>query len=424
MRNDGDNLRSSWISITLTAAGLAAAFILLSVLYETHFPIVVERLNVWFGADVIRYTEWMQGEGFRWFLHPVCFVLYRVYGEALAVLGITPTGTSMAVTGLPVILFTSFGMALAAGVVLPPGQRSFLRVAGIAAVSLVVGPALLFGPTPESHMPGGAALLAEAALLYDGIRGRASGGTRRSALLRLGYAAFFGVLATGFSITNMVPATLLYLPLLAHFELSPREWQVAKRIARSLAALAVVGVVALVSITHAWRIRRIMEDESHFTHAPSIRSIAASFDASTAKQFGVPEIGVSMSDDPILPTRGLAPRRQFAPVPTLAFILWMAAIVLWYRRPETARWARHFALASLAAFLSMVLFYAIYASHEAFLFSAHSWPFLVAPGLAAIVDSLRTPRRAEVIGFAAALSLGIIQTVIGVASLFDSFREL
>jgi hypothetical protein len=322
-----------------------------------------------------------------------------------------------------VILFTSFGMALAAGVFLPPGERSLPRVAGIAAVLLVVGPALVFAPTPESHMPGGAALLAEEALLYDGIRARARGASRRFALFRLGFAVLFGMLAAGFSVTNVIPATLLAVPLVAHVGLRPREWQIVKRVVMGLAAFAFVGVLVLLTVTHAWRLRAIMENESHFLHAPGLRSVAASVDASTTKQFGVPEIGVDMSHDPILPTRALVPRRQFAPLPTLGFILWLGAIVVWYRRPDTARWARHLALASLAAALSMVLFYAIYAAHEAYLFSAHSWPFLVAPGLAALVDNLHRPRRVEVIGLAAAVSLGIIQTVVGVASLFRSFGE-
>jgi hypothetical protein len=422
MRHDGDNPGPAWISITLTAAGLVAVFFLLAVLYETHFPVVVEQINVWFGADVIRYTEWMRDDSFRWFLHPLCFALYRSYGKALALFGMTPTGISMAATGFPVILFSSFAMALAAGVFLPPGERTFLRVAGIAAVFLVVGPALLFGPTPESHMPGGAALLAEAAFLYDAIRARARGAPRRQALRRLGLAALFGGLAAGFSITNILPATLLFVPHVAHVGLRPRERQIVKWSVASLVTLAVVGVLVVVMITHAWRLRAILENEGRFLHAPSIRSVAASVDASTTKQFGVPEIGVGMSQDPILPTRALVPREQFAPAPTLAFILWVGAIVLWCRRPETARGARHFALASLAAFLSMALFYAIYASHEAYLFSAHSWPFVVAPGVAALVANVHRPRLLEVMGLAAAVSLGIFQTVVGIASLFDAFR--
>jgi hypothetical protein len=105
----------------------------------------------------------------------------------------------------------------------------------------------------------------------------------------------------------------------------------------------------------------------------------------------------------------LAPDRRFG--------LWCAGVTVWARRLDRDSADRRFLLYCLAAALSLISFYTVYLAHDAFMFSGHVWPYVMAPGVLAGMESLRKRHFFAALCIATAVVLSAMQHVIGLRML-------
>jgi hypothetical protein len=174
-----------------------------------------------------------------------------------------------------------------------------------------------------------------------------------------------------------------------------------------------VEPIALVSM-----VVRVVQNELRWLTVPSQQSFRRSFGGLILTHFGMPPSGLSTWQHPfngmiVTSVRNLGMTAfQIAGLP-----LWCAGVLLWAWHGGRGSPERRFVRFALAAALSLIAFHTVYAAHEAYVFSAHIWPYLVLPGVLAWTDGVRTRRFAQVICITAAVVLSAIQTGSGLMNL-------
>jgi hypothetical protein len=389
---------------------LAILFCSLSILYEWHFPTLMRSNDVWFAADVPRANHsWMRGVPTRFVLHPLPCAVYVVYGKLFTVFGIDPRGLPMAVTALPLIVYSSLCLGLVMALVsrhfaIPRPARPVVLVA-----FLMIGPALLFAPLPENHFPGGVSLLAEAAFVYSALRrlhgGDGSPEPRKEMLL----AVLFAALATGFSVSNVVPAALALLPLL----LVPR---IRRRYLLKISIVVLVVLAGLLIFRDG--LRPQYEFERNFIAAPTAHSVHASFRALATAQLGVPPTYLRANSSHNMPPSTIMADATASFLSLAAFLLLVLGVAVWYSRETTRNWERSFVLSCLAALLSLIVFHSSYGTEEAYLFSPHGTTFVVLPGVLAWAHAIGRERRVEAYALLLVLALATLRNGMSLMVLF------
>ncbi len=227
----------------------------------------------------------------------------------------------------------------------------------------------------------------------------------------------FTILATGFSLSNLMPATIMMLSI------SSFRWPILK---------IVIGIglgLMLILILHKFifyipevsQIARRIIKEFNYILYPGFSSFLLSLINVVLAQFGVSIKPV------IIQWINSNNNLQFMVVkkgPTIlqisASILYLSGI-LWYlinNIKSQVKEASFIFYCTLALF-SIVIFHSFYATKESYIFSAHAWPYLLLPGLVALRNSWKNSQRLPVLFILLALLLTIIQTVIGFNVLFN-----
>jgi hypothetical protein len=391
---------------------LGALLLALTALYVRHFPTVETINDTWFGADVARHLDWMvQGVPGRAHLHPLSFALYRIAGRMYAALNLLPAAQKGAMIpgALPPILAASLAVPRVAHWLASrrvnaddeSGRGGMKRQLTSAVLLVAISPLLIFAPVAESHVLGGLMLLMSAVLVlrvYD-----AEGETTNAApppevasvrRRRITLALLFGVAATGFSLSNLIPAGIM-LGL------------VLRRRDSFRAALALTLVVLLEGALVAWRgifaltgaadgVVGGAQVEQQWLGAPTLQNLYLSFHHLILSQFGIPwgylkEYPASLASHGV-PFSGPFVDGTLAPLSCCAAVLWLLGVLIYARslpaRSRVVHFLRHCALI-LSIF---VLFHAIYDPAESYIFAAHAWPFLILPGLLAWNDALAALR--------------------------------
>jgi len=418
MQLNSDSQEFPWRFVILSTVCIAFFFSVLSFFYETNLPFLTERMNVWFGTDIPRFVgEWVNGNSARFHFHPLSFMVYSIYGAVLKITGFNPHDVPLAVMSLPVVVYVLFGISLFVGFISTRQQISYVWRLLLLLSVILISPALIFTPVPESHMSGGVSLLLEANFVLVALRELCSERNFAKAQKSITVAILFCIFACGFSISNVIPAMLVLMPLLSEFNV------------RQLRLLLIVVIVTSIFIVIVLLmpdspIIKIINSEKNFMMIPTLKSLAMSFDALVIKQFGVPVIEVARSHDPVETMKILMPSNTFAPLSSFSFIMWSVSFWLWFRQKSTLKWEKHFFRACFAALFSMIIFYAIYANYEAYLFSAHSWPFIILPGIYALGKSVQTRCKTEICCFICAICLSAVQTFFGMISLFNAINKV
>lgn len=347
-------------------------------------------------------------------------------GELLFTLA-PPAGVSIPLVlfALPVIVLTAFSVAAVIDLWpvapeeikkrCPTGPRFAFVVA-----SLIVGPTFVFAPVPESHMLGGAALLLQTLCILKAMRAESVAGVKSAAdgayQISVRGAFLWGLLAVGFSLSNLAPAAILMFGL--H---SVRCWNMR----RSLLAGLGLGIFLFIAWPHA---QDLLAFESNWLGTPHLSTLAASARQLVVLQFGVPDSNLLTWNDPYLGGSGIVnpftgyvitsvyPRGAVSPVQAAACLLWLAGIGLWLRQ-SIISCDRRFAVVCASALGELIAFHSVYDTGEAYLFSPHAWPFVLLPGLVAFADGLQMRRFCQIACFAASIGLSAVQLVSGLSGL-------
>lgn len=394
-------------------AGITASILcVLSAVYASLAPSLRVVFDVWFGADSPRYIVYAEGLSVasRAHWHPFVWVLYKVLGVPLAVLGVAKSSMPLPYFALPSILTVSAVATVAAQVVVA-GTKRLAYIPLAVAVTLLLGSALVFGPVPESHIVGGGGLLL-LGLMQIGISGNESGRSGHWALVPV------AALAVGASLSNAV-AVLLQVSV------SPvlRD-SIAKR--RKL-AVATTLLLAAVTLT-IWSLERrqdasfspltALSHESAYIGAPGLPDFAFVCEKLVVNQFGVPQTAVCGTSLQTKPT--------IEPLQVAALLFWVVGILCTAcgTVKRNSRWAT--ALASwLLAYVALLLFHSFYDAQEAFLFSGHAWPFVVLPALLAFKGALTSRAVRLACWFhLASVALSAVQTAVSFPVFLENMRRL
>lgn len=374
-------------------------FMSMHLLVTSNLERLSSSYNAWFGTDVPRYLQWSTEVACidRAHLHPLALLLYK------CALGLNALGLKASMlTWLSLLPASAAAVATAAAACSPPwGGDRRLRALWLV-VAVCVGSAPLFAALPETHALGGSVLMLQTLAVMSALRSAASGDRERFRS-RCSLALGLGCIATGITLSNALPATILLASLLPGADPSARR-HLAVRAVWTASALAFLGadVVALQRFTGDQEdeegavpgIAARFSREGAYTTPPSPGSILTSFRAMVVHQFGVPPTEVVRHTEsngqkyPLIYVKDGGPLPQAIPC-----ALWYLGIFLWLPRGYQAHPVeRKVIIACLAATAALVAFHAAYCTFEAFMFSPHAWPFVVLPGLCIL--KARAPGRA------------------------------
>jgi hypothetical protein len=417
-----DQRRSFWRYLLITTALLTSLFAGLSIHHFSHTHFITETDNVWFGADVARHVHWAYDTHYttRASLHPISFLVFKSYGLVLRGLHLLPPASTLYVFALPVILISSLCLALSAHyfAFYSPLRRGiyFLTLA----TALIIGPWLFFAIVPESHLLGGMFLLLEGVLLLSSIRVEQQGGEEKTLRnLRRG-ALICGLLAAGFTLSNLAPAAILWA-----IQIRNTRWRAALVVFMVFVPTLLLQLTLLdnTSSKEAEKVqsplmRRIAIDKEWTVH-PDLKTIAISIHRLTLNQFGMSAVG--LQPEPL----AVYPLPQVSPLQVGALLLWAAGSFLaLMRRGEKQSIEGRFVFYCLAAWLSVTLFHASYDPQEAFIFCAHAWPFVLLPGLIALERAIRDRNRVAIGCLAAAITFSLVQLIWNYTTLIPMFKLL
>jgi len=393
-------------------AAVAALLLAMGIAIPRRAP-SVWKLDVWFGADVSRHVAWVCGFWYRAHLHPISAMMFRAYGRLLRVALHDRWPGHLVVYAFPVIGAAALVVTATAAVFARSSQPRMWFFAGYGLAALAIGPVLVFGPIPESHLMGGAALAAQALLLLRAVRLARAEASDAAVAVRLAGATVMGGLAAGFTLTNALPALALFF-----FPLKARIMGLRSVAAAATAmALMVVVPLAFLSTTHriAGQWGRDVQDEGQYSRLEPL-SVPRAFRELVVYQFGVPFTTIAVTQYP--PGHRLVsvvPAGSGSALSWAAFLLWSVGIAAFLRARKRGGVCdeKHFAVACLAALATMVAFHSVYNTREAYLFSAHAWPYVLLTGLVAFEDAVARGERTRILLFAGALALAAAQTAIG-----------
>jgi hypothetical protein len=235
---------------------------------------------------------------------------------------------------------------------------------------------------------------------------------------------FWGIAATGFSISNIVPALLVAFPLWRGFRLTRRQ-----------ITGAIIGVTAIVILGGAQlAIKFHQEHDSgnflvfalsrlgYWLHVPDATAVFRSLRALIMAQFGVPTADrCNYSPAVGAPYDGVILKDAPNLLQITAAVCWFLGIVFCWR----IEWGnthgqaqRGMTIGCLFALLWLVTFHSFFASDEAYMFSVHAWPFVLIPGLLALRDGFQARRLPVLLPLGIALLLALIQTTLALPALF------
>lgn len=421
MRPPQDDRTALWLWVACAAIGVMGLLAALCIAYSGHFPNLGRVGDLWFGADISRHIRWIlqPDSQFRSHLHPGSFVLFKVWGFVLRALGIVPGMDTLVVFAVPVIMLTGIGMTVSVTLIVPSGPRSGIMRTAMLVLLLVVGPILIFGPMPESHVLGGVALLLQAALTWRLMHATAGGKVEPNTQRWTALAIVCAAVATAVTLSNLVPAAILLLPVVWLHTLRGLLVRMALA-ATAAAAVAVVGIfsVSVESFRLAPRLIRVVGYELRWLMLPDRHSIGRSFEGLIVSEFGVPASALTTWQNPFT---GLmvtsVGNLGVTGLQTAGFLAWCMGVLLWARPAGRGSPERWFLRYCLLAALSLIAFHSAYATDEAYLFSAHMWPYLVLPAVLAWTNGVRTGRVAPVVFITAAVAFSAVQTGVGLAGL-------
>ncbi len=402
-----------WFSVIILFIVPVALFLALSWAYSHPLPALTDRQNLWFGADIPRFSKnWMAGQWFRAHLHPAVAFLFVAYGRVLSALGIDATRLPLPILALPVAVATSAATVFCVRTLPNSGEVSSQKWLLLVS-ALVIGPCLLFAPIPESHVLGGAALLAQGTLVFDTLRAGADGNRFRAIAV-----VVFGALAAACTVTNIVPAFFLLLTLLPRIGAG-----------KVLAGSLVMTLLVVASSFLAWignndvSLGAEIQFERFFIRPPSVGSLVESFNNLVVKQFGIPRIEAGTNSDPIDPVFGLVVASGPPRLSIYAALLWWVGISWWSTGDRATRQQRLFVAACVAGIAWIVGLHGAYGTHECYLYSPNAWPLVLLPGLAAL-SSDRARRYGPSIALKASVLLSCLQSAMGAKSLHSALQAV
>ena len=389
----------------LPPAALAVLLAALCLLFAQRCEKLGTVNDLWFGSDVWRHIEWAANpaERGRAAQHPGTFVLFKLHGALLRALDVAPERDRVLGYSLPVLVLASLATA-AAATLLTRGER---RRVEVLLILVAVGPLLVFGPMAESHVPGGAALLLQGVLVLSVLRGRDAGLSPQHLRWRMWTAVGLGALAVSATLPNLLPALVLLSAV----------WGVRRTLIGSLASVATLVAVALglhlagVRLWVSELALQVARDELAFLPPFHPLQLWWSVRGLLLHPFGMP---LTMLTEWMHPVDGRLVTSLREREPTLlqlaACALWCTAIVLWARSPQRAPAERRFATTCALALAALIVFHSFVSSYEAYIFSAHAWPFVALPGVLAGLSG--SPRQRRCIRLAVGLAL--LQTLLGI----------
>ncbi len=354
------------LCLTALFVGLSAAlFLCAPSLYDTY--------DLWFGTDIPRHIQWAIAPAyvFRSHLHPLSFLIYRSLGTLFPLLHLRSREAVFLACSFPPAFLASAAVVCAAQIA-RPGDRMLAGLGGV-----VLGSALFFAPVPESHTLGGAALLLEGTSVFWAL----CADPREAATARVQAAVLWGGAAAGMSLSNALPALLLLVPLWRFRTALP-----ALRNRLGWVALAMLVVEIGINVIQARSPDpggvNNLNVERNWLAWPTWASCRESLSSLSLHLFGLPPVHhtIHKLSWPSNPPYPLVYPRQFpSPIQCAAAACWCLGMALWWKRASSR--GRAFTTACLAALLGLVAFSAAYDTFEAYMVSAHAWPFLLLPTL-------------------------------------------
>ena len=398
---------------------LSTGFLLLSRIYVVVNPHLADIGDLWFGTDIPRHIDWAVGASVdRAHLHPLSFALYKIFGAFLRLLGLrAPPIAFVACAALPAAA-ASFALVSAAPVFSAPGRGQTAHAAFNVAAALIVGSLLVFAPIPESHTLGGAALLLEAGCVYTLLELPLDAPAEKH-LMR---TVFFAAAAVGMTITNALPATCLLLPLLASgmHRRALAKWLLLASLV--LICLEVIAVAAehFGSPTSDYS----LSGEEAWMRVPHWRSMRAAVQALFVHNFGIPAMSHPRRGDLFgIPYTLVVPREAPTRLQLGAGGLWIIGLIAWWRQTlQTHLAERQIVFCCLLALAGLLTFSSVYDPFEAYMVSAHAWPFILVPLLVAVKNSLETRRYLPLYCLAACVVLSFAQTLAAFPHLLHLLR--
>ncbi|HVS08495.1 MAG TPA: hypothetical protein VMS76_01380 [Planctomycetota bacterium] len=385
----------------------------LCLFYTGRFHHFATVNDLWFGSDIWRHVAWANdpSEAGRWQLHPGSFLLFDGYGRLLRALGLEPSPDELLGFAMPVIALVALGLVAAAERLARHGTGGRASPWAVAAVLAAVGPVVAFGPMPESHILGGTALLLQAVWVLSVLRDEAAGASGPQVRSRTAGAIALGAVAASFTVTNLLPATILLWALRRL-----RRPLVRAALVGALAGAALLAVHKLVApLPLVWPLVRTVRYEMSLLTPPHALQIGWSFQHLVLFQFGMPRTELITwthpADGAVVTSIHSA---SATPLQWAAFALWLAAVGLWVRRGRAGEPAeRRFGAYCAAALLALLAFHVPFSAWEAYIFSPHAWPYVVVPGVLAWRWGMQARNRAVILCVAAAVALSLLQTAYG-----------
>lgn len=350
----------------LFVLGLTALLVSLGALYLSRGPGIARTLNVWFGADLHRHLAWISTPD-TWsgaHRHPLAFLFFKASGFIWPV-SLEPIGVGSILSGgARVALLVSAALVATGGLL-------GLRRGVVPLIALPLGPLLVFGMMPESHILGGSALLLAGVCAY-----RAS---QECAALAPSFRSFaaatelFVAIAVGCSLSNLLPGVALL------FALPPELRSSALRRAGGLALLTAALLLVAMQIKRAGGGDPL--HELRYLDLPNAWAWSVAFRELFLGQFGVPTLRLVefFGSGPGDPAYRLLPAPSPAPLQALSALCWTIGLATAF--PGLSAHGRRLCVAALAALLTVIATHAFYAPVESYLFSSHAWPGLLLPTL-------------------------------------------
>ncbi|CAN5567021.1 hypothetical protein BH23BAC1_BH23BAC1_32810 [soil metagenome] len=394
---------------------LVIVYTFLSIRYSHYFENLLYGNDFWFGGDLSRHIYWTidPDKSFRSHLHPVSFLLFKGLGWLLNSLNNLPEKLQIPVITIPIIVYTSIFMVMSTKLIVSLTKFPvWIHVAVIAAF-VFIGPTLVFAPVPESHVLGGVSLLMQATLIWLWMQQEGNSQSNFDDLEKKGIVGgiiIFAFLATGFTLSNLMPAIIMMLAI-----------PVFRRTLIKI-AIAVGVFLVLLLIIHKFifnfpfitrSVSNIMK-ETAWLMLPHFNSIILSFKNLLLAQFGlsiIPELQVWTSDSGIEYYIEQSGPSIFQGI---AFIFWVGGIIWYTFRNEKRSYPNlTFFVFCALSLLSIIGFHSFYATGESFIFSAHAWPYVVLPGVITIRNSFLKKDYGLIIILLTAVALSMVQMTIG-----------
>ncbi len=260
-------------------------------------------------------------------------------------------------------------------------------------------------------MMGGAFLFFEGALvlrvLRSGIDPLDNGRSRHY----MRAATVVALLSATCTITNIVPALLLLMPAVAaagHVRIRGGRFGIAFLGVAILAILLLIRTPVLVLLKH----------ESGAMTVISVASIARSFLGLTIQQFGIPDLRTYTADHLRPDLVRILPVRSASVISVLGFLAWIAALCQWWHVRTRGTADRAFLVWAGLALGSLLLLHSVYASREAYLFSAHAWPIFVLSTQMFLLDGLGQARPIRMLLPCLVVVMSVVQSLLVMTRVF------